>query len=96
MLVRLRLLRNICFVYRISVSQYDTDSSIVNPDWQCVTDSTFCGLVNGIMITKFKVVPMIATLAMLTMARGMAYVVTMDNRFMDCLRTLLGWAPVES
>jgi ribose transport system permease protein len=37
---------------------------------------TFCGLVNGIMITKFKVVPMIATLAMLTMARGMAYVVT--------------------
>ncbi|GHT77514.1 sugar ABC transporter permease [Spirochaetia bacterium] len=35
-----------------------------------------CGLFNGIMITKLNVVPMIATLAMLTMARGAAYVVT--------------------
>lgn len=35
-----------------------------------------CGLFNGLMITKFKVVPMIATLAMMTIARGLAYVVT--------------------
>lgn len=35
-----------------------------------------CGTINGLMITKFKVVPMIATLAMMTMARGFAYVVT--------------------
>lgn len=35
-----------------------------------------CGLFNGIMITKFKVVPMIATLSMMTIARGLAYVVT--------------------
>ncbi|MCG8484222.1 MAG: ABC transporter permease [Clostridia bacterium] len=35
-----------------------------------------CGLFNGIMITKYKVVPMIATLAMLSIARGLSYVVT--------------------
>lgn len=35
-----------------------------------------CGLINGIMITKFRVVPMITTLAMLTIARGLSYVVT--------------------
>lgn len=35
-----------------------------------------CGLFNGIMIAKLNVVPMIATLAMMTMARGFAYVVT--------------------
>ena len=35
-----------------------------------------CGLFNGIMITKFKVVPMITTLAMMTIARGLTYIVT--------------------
>ena len=32
-----------------------------------------CGLFNGIMISKFKLQPMIATLAMMSMARGAAY-----------------------
>ncbi|MCL2222009.1 MAG: ABC transporter permease [Oscillospiraceae bacterium] len=36
---------------------------------------TICGSINGIMITKFRVVPMIATLAMLTIARGLSFVV---------------------
>ena len=31
---------------------------------------------NGLMIAKFKVVPMIATLAMLSIARGLAYIVS--------------------
>ena len=35
-----------------------------------------CGLVIGLIITKLRVVPMIATLAMMTIARGFAYVVT--------------------
>ena len=35
---------------------------------------TACGTINGIMITRFKVVPMIATLAMLTIARGFSFV----------------------
>lgn len=37
---------------------------------------TICGAFIGIAIAKFKVVPMIATLAMMTSARGLAYVVT--------------------
>lgn len=35
-----------------------------------------CGLFNGFMISRMNVVPMIATLAMMSVARGMAYVVT--------------------
>ncbi|MDR2740199.1 MAG: ABC transporter permease [Treponema sp.] len=35
-----------------------------------------CGTFTGLMITRLNVVPMIASLAMLTMARGAAYVVT--------------------
>ncbi|MDD7770195.1 ABC transporter permease [Suipraeoptans intestinalis] len=37
---------------------------------------TVIGAINGIMIAKFKVVPMIATLAMLSIARGAAYIVS--------------------
>lgn len=35
-----------------------------------------CGLFNGVMIGYLKVVPMIATLSMMNIARGLAYVVT--------------------
>jgi ribose transport system permease protein len=35
-----------------------------------------CGLFNGIIITQFNVVPMITTLATMTMARGITYIVT--------------------
>jgi ribose transport system permease protein len=35
---------------------------------------TVCGGFNGLMITRFNVVPMIATLAMLTIARGLCFV----------------------
>lgn len=35
-----------------------------------------CGFFNGIMVTKFKVVPMITTLATMTIARGVTYIVT--------------------
>ncbi len=34
------------------------------------------GSINGIMIAKFNVTPMIATLAMLTIARGLAYIIS--------------------
>lgn len=34
-----------------------------------------CGSFNGLMITRFKVVPMIATLAMQTIARGMCFII---------------------
>ncbi|MDR0662607.1 MAG: ABC transporter permease [Spirochaetaceae bacterium] len=35
-----------------------------------------CGLFNGLMITRFNVVPMITTLATMTMLRGLTYIVT--------------------
>ena len=35
-----------------------------------------CGLFNGIMITRFNVVPMICTLATMTIVRGLTYIVT--------------------
>ncbi|MBQ9061330.1 MAG: ABC transporter permease [Eubacterium sp.] len=38
-----------------------------------------CGLFNGIMISKFKLQPMIATLAMMSMARGAAYTIADGN-----------------
>ena len=37
---------------------------------------SLCGVFTGVMISRYKVVPMIATLAMMSIARGMAYVVT--------------------
>lgn len=37
---------------------------------------SLCGFFNGIMTTKFKVVPMITTLAMMTIARGVTYIIT--------------------
>lgn len=36
----------------------------------------FCGLVNGVMVAKFEVPALITTLAMQTMARGAAYILT--------------------
>ena len=36
----------------------------------------FCGLINGVLVAKMKLVPFIATLGMQNIARGMAYVVT--------------------
>lgn len=38
-----------------------------------------CGTFNGIMISKFKLQPMIATLAMMSMARGAAYTIADGN-----------------
>ncbi len=34
------------------------------------------GAINGLMITKFRVVPMITTLAMMSIARGLSYILT--------------------
>lgn len=38
-----------------------------------------CGTFNGLMISKFKLQPMIATLAMMSMARGAAYTIADGN-----------------
>ncbi len=41
-----------------------------------VVVGAFCGLINGIMVAKFDVPALITTLAMQTMARGAAYILT--------------------
>ena len=41
-----------------------------------VAVGAFCGLINGIMVARFEVPALITTLAMQTMARGAAYILT--------------------
>jgi len=41
-----------------------------------IVASVVCNILNGLMVTKFKVPPFIATLAMMTMARGAALLYT--------------------
>ena len=68
-----------------------------------------CGSFNGLMIAKFKVVPMIATLAMLTIARGLCFVLSGGSsvsgvksaysflgaaRFLQTPDKPTGWIPV--
>ena len=68
-----------------------------------------CGAFNGLMIAYFKVVPMIATLAMLNMARGLCFVlsggssvsgVKSNYSFLGAARLLqtadkpTGWIPI--
>lgn len=40
----------------------------------------FAGLVNGVLIAKFRMAPFIATLGMMSIARGLAYIYTGDGR----------------
>ncbi|MCC8167287.1 MAG: ABC transporter permease [Planctomycetes bacterium] len=42
----------------------------------CLVIGAFCGLLNGIMITRGKLPPFIATLGMMSMARGIALVIS--------------------
>jgi len=49
-----------------------------------------CGSVNGLMITKFKVVPMIATLAMQTIARGLCFIFA-GGTAVSGLPTVFSW-----
>lgn len=46
----------------------------------CLVVATLCGLVNGLILTKFKELPaMIVTLATMTIYRGIAYVILEDQ-----------------
>lgn len=40
----------------------------------------FAGLINGVLIAKFRLAPFIATLGMMSIARGLAYIYTGDGR----------------
>lgn len=56
----------------LSVSSYKTTNNMILSLLIAIMVGVICNLINAIMITKFKVPPFIATLAMLTMARGAA------------------------
>lgn len=56
----------------LSVASYKTTNNMILAILVAIIVGVICNLINGIMITKFKVPPFIATLAMLTMARGAA------------------------
>lgn len=56
----------------LSVASYKYTNNMILAILVAIIIGVLCNLVNGIMITKFKVPPFIATLAMLTMARGAA------------------------
>jgi ribose transport system permease protein len=56
--------------------QMNLPGSIAIIIFTAVVVGSLCGLLNGIMITQFSVVPMICTLATMTMLRGLTYIVT--------------------
>lgn len=56
----------------LSVASYKSTNNMILAIFVAIVIGIICNLINGIMITKFKVPPFIATLSMLTMARGAA------------------------
>ncbi|GMQ56087.1 ABC transporter permease [Vallitalea sediminicola] len=59
-----------------SVSAYTATGSLTIAFIVGIAAGVFCNVINGMMITKFKAPPFIATLAMMTMARGAALLYT--------------------
>lgn len=60
----------------LSVSTYVSTESLILAFIVAILVSVACNVLNGLMITKFKTPPFIATLAMMTMARGVALLYT--------------------
>ena len=56
----------------LSVASYKSTNNMILAIFVAIVIGIICNLINAIMITKFKVPPFIATLSMLTMARGAA------------------------
>ena len=60
----------------LRIPNLNTASGVIVLLGSAIVIGGVCGTFNGIMITRFKVVPMIATLAMMTIARGITYIIT--------------------
>lgn len=56
----------------LSVASYKSTNNMILAIFVAIVIGIICNLINAIMITKFKVPPFIATLSMLTIARGAA------------------------
>jgi ribose/xylose/arabinose/galactoside ABC-type transport system permease subunit len=66
-------------VVAASFAQTDSHYSVFIPLIIGITVGLACGLINGVLVAKWKVAPFIATLGMMTAARGLAMVYT-DGR----------------
>lgn len=60
----------------VSVSVYKSTGSLTIAFLTAIVVAVACNVINGIMVTKFKTPPFIATLAMMAMARGTALLYT--------------------
>lgn len=60
----------------LSVDTYTKTGSLIIAFAVAIFVGVFCNIINGLMITKFKTPPFIATLAMMAMARGAALMYT--------------------
>ena len=60
----------------LSISAYLSTGSLLAGFLTAILVSVACNMINGLMVTKFKTPPFIATLAMMTMARGAALLYT--------------------
>ena len=60
----------------LSVSVYKLTGDLLLAFLVAIVIAVFCNLLNGIMVTRFDTPPFIATLAMMTMARGAALLYT--------------------
>ncbi|TWD98531.1 monosaccharide ABC transporter membrane protein (CUT2 family) [Neobacillus bataviensis] len=59
-----------------SFAKADSSYSLIIPIMIGLTVGLACGLINGVLVAKWKVAPFIATLGMMTAARGLAMVYT--------------------
>lgn len=60
----------------LSVSVYKMTGSLLLAFLVAIVVAVICNILNGVMVTKFKTPPFIATLAMMAMARGAALLYT--------------------
>jgi inositol transport system permease protein len=60
----------------LSVSAYTATGSLTLAFAVAIIAAVVCNIINGLMVTKFKTPPFIATLAMMAMARGAALMYT--------------------
>ena len=60
----------------LSISVYKMTGSLIIAFAVAIITGVICNILNGLMVTQFKTPPFIATLAMMTMARGAALMYT--------------------
>ncbi len=56
----------------LSVAVFKSSGSMLTAFGVAIVVAVFCNIINGVLVTRLKTPPFIATLAMLTMARGAA------------------------